>query len=196
MKTILTSLLLLALVACSSLQSIQNNPSTQAAETAAFGIGMEIATGSPAFGWTAPIAVNGLTALANGSNPTAVTGIVAQDAPLIKSTVKAAIPNSTGTTVATAIATAYTNAMNGTTTGTPLPATPTAANAVIAAIAAGLTNAASTAATLPSQTSLPVRNAAFLRLSRADQRDATILFNDERKTLTFAANPQIITIRP
>lgn len=43
--------------------------------------------------------------------------------------------------------------------------------------------------------SLPVRNAAFRRLSRADQRDATSLFNDER-ALTFAANPQIITIRP
>lgn len=210
MKKLLASLAIV-LASCSTLQSLQNSPAVQAAETAGFGIGMEVATGSPAFGFVAPIAVNGLTALANGSNPTAVTGIVEQDAPLIVSTVKAAIPNSTGKTVATAIATAYTNAMNGTTTGTPLPATPTAANAVIAAIAAGLTNAATTASTLPSQArwkhelssgqitasdyrsfirgqsdleqmKLPVRNAAFLSLSRADQRDATACFQDEAKT--------------
>lgn len=45
------------------------------------------------------------------------------------------------------------------------------------------------------QASLPVRNAAFLRLNHADQRDATILFKDER-ALTFAANFTGVFIRP
>lgn len=148
---IISLLLIPILASCAGLQNFQNSPATQAAETAAISIGLSLATKSPTFSFVAPIAVSGLTSLVNGSNPTAVTGIVAQDAPLIISTVTAAIPNSAGKTAATAIANAYVNAMNGTpaTATAPavpaLPATPAAANAVIAAIASGLTSAASSA---------------------------------------------------
>ena len=148
---------LCAQLGCSTLQSIQNNPGVQDAETVAAGIGMYVATGSPAFGFVAPIAVNGLTALVDGSNPTAVTGAVAQDAQLIASTVEAAIPNPVGKSAAAQIAAVYTQTMNGT-PGTPatatsravpaipaLPATPAAANAVLGAIAVGRINGASAA---------------------------------------------------
>lgn len=146
---IISILLCICLAGCQTLQSLQASPGVEAAETAGISIGLGVATGSPAFSWLAPVVVNGLTAAVG--NPTAVTGIVAQDAPLIISTVTAAIPNSAGKTAATAIASAYVTAMNGTpaTATSPaiaaLPATPTAANAVLAAIASGLTSASSAA---------------------------------------------------
>jgi hypothetical protein len=145
-KASLTALVLcVSLTGCSTLQSIQNNPGTQAAETAAIAIGGTVATGSPAFAYVAPIAVSGLTALADGSNPISVTGNPATDAPLIKSAVAAAIPNSTGKTAATAIANAYVQAM----AKPGVPQTPAGANAVIGAIASGLTTGASSSAAKP-----------------------------------------------
>jgi len=142
MKTPIVGLIVcVSVVGCSTLQSFQNNPGVQAAETAAISIGGTLATGSPVFAYVAPIAVNGLTALANGSNPTAVTGNVATDAPLIKSTVAAAIPNSSGKTAAAAIANAYVSAMSK----PGVPQTPAAANAVIGALASGLTTGAANA---------------------------------------------------
>ena len=144
MKTSITaSIVCISLVGCSTLRSIQNNPGVQAAETAGIAIGGTLATGSPVFAYVAPIAVNGLTALADGSNPTAVTGNVASDAPLIASTVAAAIPNSTGKTAATAVANAYVKAM----ASPGVPQTPAGANAVIGAIASGLTTGVSSAKT-------------------------------------------------
>jgi hypothetical protein len=142
MKTPITSLLVcVSFIGCTTLQSVQNNPGVQAAETAAIAIGGTLATGSPAFAYLAPIAVNGLTALADGSNPIAVTGNAATDAPLIKSAVASAIPNSTGKTAAAAIANAYVNAM----AQPSVPKTPAGANAVIGAIASGLTTGATQA---------------------------------------------------
>jgi hypothetical protein len=142
MKNLIIALgVCISLLGCSTLQSFQNKPGVQAAETAAISIGGTLATGSPVFAYVAPIAVSGLTALANGSNPTAVTGNVALDAPLIKSTVAEAIPSSTGKTAATAIANAYVKAM----ASPGVPQTPAGANAVLGAIASGLTTGASSA---------------------------------------------------
>lgn len=189
MKTRILLASFLAIGACTTLQSLQNYPGVQAAETAGIGIGLEAATGSPAFSFVAPIAVSGLTALANGSNPTAVTGVVSQDVPLITSTVSAAIPNSTGTVVATKIAQAYATAM-----ASGVPQTPTGANAVIAAIASGLTTGATKAGTLPSQASAPP----FPRMDRYPNRapDSFYNFLPPMEHLTFASNPEFITIRP
>jgi hypothetical protein len=139
-----------SVIGCSTLQSLQNNPGVQAAEVAAISIGGTLATGSPVFAYVAPIAVNGLTALADGSNPTAVTGNVATDAPLIKSAVAAAIPNSSGKTAAAAIANAYVTAM----AKPGVPQTPAGANAVIGALASGLTTGA-TKAGAPAASSKP-----------------------------------------
>jgi len=147
---------------CSTLQRIQNNVAVQAAETAAISIGGTLATGSPAFAYVAPIAVNGLTALADGSNPTAVSGSnLTADAALIKTTIQAAIPNPTGTVAAASVASLYTTAM-----ATPgVPSTATAANAVIGAIAAGLTTgAANSAATAYISNSLRPDLDAFMRI--------------------------------
>lgn len=116
--------------------AFQGNPSVQMAEQASIAVGSTLATGSPAFASLAPTAVYGLTALAdNLGKPTAVTGTdVAADAQLITTTLRATLPaNSNGVKTATNIATIYTAAMKG------VPATPSAANAVLNAIATGLT---------------------------------------------------------
>lgn len=132
MKRILPFIAIL-LASCATLSS----PGVVAAEKAALSIGISLATKSPNYAWVAPLAVDSLTALA--SNPKAVTGIVAQDAPLIVSTVKKAIPNSAGTKAASDIANAYVTGMQG------QPQTPSVANQVIQAIASGLNNGAVTA---------------------------------------------------
>jgi hypothetical protein len=195
-KTRIISLLLIPifLASCANLQALQANPGVQAAETAAIGIGLNVATGSPAFSWVAPIAVNGLTALAG--NPKAVTGIVAQDAPLIVSTIKAAIPNSAGTKAATAIAQAYTTAM----AAPGVPQTTTGANAVISAIASGLTSAASAS---PGASAKEVRASTAtarwqreLRRGQIDRDDYAGLVRGERDLHFAVDNEQPLSIRP
>jgi hypothetical protein len=121
----------LACQGCAQFTSFQNNPGVRAAETAAIGIGVTLA-GQPELAALAPIAVNGLTYVANKGNP-AVTGNVAVDVPLIVSAVSAMIPNSKGKTAAVQIAQAYKQGM--TATGSTTPA---AANAVLAVVASGL----------------------------------------------------------
>lgn len=118
----------LPLSGCAQFAAFQASPGVQQAEEAAIGIGLTLATGSPAFASLAPIAVNGLTALANGKKYAAVTGNTAVDVPLIVSTVSAMIPNSSGKAAALAIGQAYAQAQ-------PSPST---ANATIDAIASGL----------------------------------------------------------
>lgn len=118
-----------------SLTAIQNNPTTQTLETDLIAAGAVLATKDPASASLAPLAVNGLTWLANGANPTAVTGTnIPADVALITSTVAAAVPSSKNLGVASKIASAYQTAM--TTPGvTPTPAL---ANAVLAAISTKL----------------------------------------------------------
>lgn len=134
MKIITSCILCLALAlpGCMTFAEFQNNPGVRAAETAAIVIGTTLA-GQPEFAALAPIAVNGLTALANKGNPTAVTGNVVVDVPLIVSAVSEMIPTSKGKTAAVQIAQAYQQGLAG--TGSTSPA---AANAVIAVIAGGL----------------------------------------------------------
>jgi hypothetical protein len=124
--------------AIATAKAVQNNPGVQAAEEAAITIGGTLATGSPLFAALAPVAVYGLTAMVNGSNPTAVTGNVTADAPLITQTIAAAIPNSAGKTAAASITNAYVTAMQA----PGVPQTPAGANAVIAALASGLNKGA------------------------------------------------------
>lgn len=134
----IVALLCIAFTGCASLTSIQNSPATQAAENAAIGIGLELATGSPAFGFVAPLAVNSLTALANKSNPIAVTGNPTADAAKIIQAVSTSIPNSAGKTAAVKIANAYVLAMSQ----SSVSQTPAGANSVLGAIASGLNTGA------------------------------------------------------
>lgn len=126
----------LTLSGCAQFSAFQNTPGVAQAEQTAIGIGLSLAGASPLYASLAPLAVSGLTYLANKSNPTAVTGQnIPADAALIAQTVSAMIPNNAGTKAASRIAQAYIAAQ-------PTPGT---ANAVIAAIASGL-NAGATAA--------------------------------------------------
>lgn len=124
--------LALPMASCAELTAFQKSPSGQALETAAISIGVSLASQGTVNGaWIAPLAVSGLTWLANKGNPTAVSGIdLNADAKLITQTVAAALPTSAGKTAAQSIATAYLAAA---------PTDPTKANAVIAVIASGLT---------------------------------------------------------
>lgn len=127
----------LFLLGCSTLQSVQDNPSVQSAETTGITIGLVLATKSPEFSFVAPIAVSGLTALADGKNPFAVTGAnLTADSAQITQAVTAAIPNSAGKLAATQIVNAYVSGMQ------TMPKTATSANQVIAAIASGLNQGA------------------------------------------------------
>lgn len=198
-KILITLPLCAAMTFCQTVQSIQANPAVQAAETAAISIGGTLATGSPAFAALAPIAVNGLSALAaNIGKPTAVTGVVANDAPLIVSTVAAMIPTSTGKTAAVAIANAYTTAM----TSPGVPQTTTGANAVLAAIASGLSQGASPVASGPA--GQQGKSASFgskhASLDRSELRviwlgpfEATL---PPVPRLFFRASPDRVTLRP
>lgn len=128
----------LILSGCSEFAAFQNSPATQAAETVALQIGLSLALKSPAFASLAPIAVSSLTALANGANRTAITGVVTADAPKIIAAVSQMIPNSAGKAAAVQIAQAYVQAS---------PSTPARGNAVLSAIASGLNTGVVTAST-------------------------------------------------
>lgn len=128
----IVALLCCSMSGCLTFQEFQSNPGVRAAETAAIGIGLTLA-GQPGFAALAPVAVNGLTYLSNKSNPTAVTGNVTTDVPLIVSTVSAMIPNSKGKAAAVQIAQAYQQGLAATGSTSPI-----AANAVLSVIAGGL----------------------------------------------------------
>lgn len=134
------ALLCICITGCQTLATLQQNPAVEAAEQAAITIGLDLATGSPAFGFVAPLAVSGLTAIANNvGTKTAITGDITKDAPLITATVQAAIPTSAGTTAAAQIAAAYTTAM----VNSGAPQTTSSGNVILAAISAGLNAGAS-----------------------------------------------------
>lgn len=115
-----------------AVSSVIKNPALQQATLTAANIAAVV---EPQYASLAPVAVQELIALTNGTNPIGVTGNVDQDVPALIETVSAMIPTNKGSEVATQIANAYKTAMNA----PGMTQTPGTANAVLTAIATGLT---------------------------------------------------------
>lgn len=141
LKFITFTAILLSSIQCSStdgsnvipaVNSVIKNPALQQATLTAANIAAIV---EPQYASLAPVAVEELIALTNGTNPIGVTGDTSQDIPALIETVSAMIPTNKGSEVATQIANAYSTAMKA----PGMTQTPGTANAVLTAIATGLT---------------------------------------------------------
>lgn len=142
---LLTSILLLcalasvSLTGCAgtsaSIAAVNNSPTTATVLADLKTAGQVLAVAEPQYANLAAAAVDGLTILQNGTNPTALSGTnIASDALLIANAVNAVAPGSKALGVTAKITQAYTAQMSAPGV-TPTPAT---ANAVLANISTAL----------------------------------------------------------
>lgn len=120
-------------------KSVLQNPAVQQAAIDATNVAAIV---EPQYASLAPVAVQEVIALTNGTNPVGVTGSnLESDTTNLVEAVSAMIPTNKGAIVADKVATIYTKAM----TAPGMTATPGTANAVIGAIAQGLASKQPTA---------------------------------------------------